>query len=316
MNALPEEPNLLPGVTVDGEDRRCGFVALVGAPNAGKSTLLNTLVGSKLSIVSPKVQTTRRRVLGIAEVGASQLIFVDTPGIFVPRVRLERAMVAAAWQGAGDADLIVVLVDASHGSVDEDSQGLIARLGAEHRQAILALNKIDLIRRDRLLALSATLNQDGVFTDTFMISALTGNGVDDLRTVLAARVPPGPWHFPADQLSDMPMRLLAAEITREKLFIQLYQELPYSATVETETWEEFGDGSVKISQVIFVERDSQRAIVIGKGGQRLRKLGEASRHELEEMMERRVHLKLFVKVRGDWTDDPERYREMGLDFTP
>ncbi len=315
MNALPDDHTLLPGADVDGESRRCGFVALVGAPNAGKSTLLNTLVGSKLSIVSPKVQTTRRRVLGIAEAGSSQLIFVDTPGIFVPKVRLERAMVAAAWQGAGDADLIVVLVDASHGTVDDDSRGLMARLGAEHRQAILALNKIDLIKRDRLLALAAALNQDGLFTDTFMISALTGNGVADLRAMLAARVPPGPWHFPADQLSDMPMRLLAAEITREKLFIQLYQELPYSATVETETWEEFADGSVKISQVIFVERDSQRALVIGKGGQRLRKLGEASRHELEEMLERRVHLKLFVKVRGDWTDDPERYREMGLDFT-
>jgi GTP-binding protein Era len=297
-------------------DPRCGFVALVGAPNAGKSTLLNTLVGSKLSIVSPKVQTTRRRVLGIAEAGASQLIFVDTPGIFVPRDRLERAMVSAAWQGAGDADLIVVLVDASHGTADDDSRGLIARLEAEHRRAILALNKIDLIRRDRLLALAAALNQGGLFTDTFMISALTGDGVGDLRDMLAARVPPGPWHFPADQLSDMPMRLLAAEITREKLFLQLYQELPYSSTVETETWEEFDDGSVRIAQVIFVERDSQRAIMIGKGGQRLRKLGEASRKELEELLERRVHLKLFVKVRSDWTDDPERYREMGLDFTP
>jgi GTP-binding protein Era len=293
-------PSLLPSPSDGVVDPRCGFVALVGAPNAGKSTLLNTLVGSKLSIVSPKVQTTRRRVLGIAEAGASQLIFVDTPGIFVPRDRLERAMVSAAWQGAGDADLIVVLVDASHGTADDDSRGLIARLEAEHRRAILALNKIDLIRRDRLLALAAALNQGGLFTDTFMIS----------------RVPPGPWHFPADQLSDMPMRLLAAEITREKLFLQLYQELPYSSTVETETWEEFDDGSVRIAQVIFVERDSQRAIMIGKGGQRLRKLGEASRKELEELLERRVHLKLFVKVRSDWTDDPERYREMGLDFTP
>jgi GTP-binding protein Era len=318
MTVVPDHPHPPDdaGGGVGAEDRRCGFVALVGAPNAGKSTLLNTLVGSKLSIVSPKVQTTRRRVLGIAEAGTSQLIFVDTPGIFVPRVRLERAMVSAAWQGAGDADLIVVLVDASGGAVDEDSRGLIARLQAEHRPAILALNKIDLIRRDRLLALAAVLNQGGLFTDTFMISALTGDGVEDLRRVLAARVPPGPWHFPADQLSDMPMRLLAAEITREKLFLQLYQELPYSSTVETETWEEFADGSVRIAQVIFVERDSQRAIVIGKGGQRLRKLGEASRHELEELLEQRVHLKLFVKVRGDWTDDPERYREMGLDFTP
>ena len=315
MSVVPEDLDLLPGADVEGENRRCGFIALLGSPNAGKSTLLNTLVGSKLSIVSPKVQTTRRRVLGIAEVGTSQLIFVDTPGIFVPRVRLERAMVAAAWQGAGDADAIVVLVDASHGTVDDDSRGLMARLESEQRTAILALNKIDLIKRDRLLALAASLNQGGLFTDTFMISALTGDGVADLRATLAARVPPGAWHFPADQLSDMPMRLLAAEITREKLFLQLYQELPYSATVETETWEEFSDGSVRMAQVIFVERDSQRAIVIGKGGQRLRKIGEASRRELEEMMERRVHLKLFVKVREDWTDDPERYREMGLDFS-
>ena len=296
--------------------RRCGFVALVGAPNAGKSTLLNTLVGQKLSIVSPKVQTTRRRVLGIATAGASQLIFVDTPGIFAPRRRLDRAMVAAAWQGAGDADLVVVLVDASSGRVDDDSEGLIGRLKDGGRPAILALNKIDLIRRDKLLALSERLNRDGIFTDTFMISALTGSGVEDLRTLLAGRVPEGPWHFPEDQISDMPMRLLAAEVTREKMFLQLYQELPYSSTVETETWEEFKDGSVRIAQVIFVERDSQRAIVIGKGGQRLRKLGETSRLELEEMLERRVHLKLFVKVREDWTDDPERYREMGLDFTP
>ena len=297
-------------------ETRCGFVALVGAPNAGKSTLLNTLVGQKLSIVSPKVQTTRRRVLGIATTGASQIIFVDTPGIFAPKRRLDRAMVAAAWQGAGDADLVVVLVDASSGKIDEDSTGLIARLKEENRQAILALNKIDLIKRDRLLALSASLNESGVFSETFMISALTGNGVGDLAKLLAARVPPGPWHFPEDQISDMPMRLLAAEVTREKLFLQLYQELPYSSTVETETWEEFKDGSVRIAQVIFVERDSQRAIVIGKGGARIRSLGESSRRELEEMLERRVHLKLFVKVREDWTDDPERYREMGLDFTP
>ncbi|MEI7610690.1 MAG: GTPase Era, partial [Rhodospirillaceae bacterium] len=258
--------------------------------------------------------TTRRRVLGIATAGASQIIFVDTPGIFAPKRRLDRAMVAAAWQGAGDADLVVVLVDASSGKIDEDSTGLIRRLKEEGRTAILALNKIDLIRRDKLLALSARLNEDGVFSETFMISALTGNGVADLSKLLADRVPPGPWHFPEDQLSDMPMRLLAAEITREKLFLQLYQELPYSSTVETETWEEFQDGSVRISQVIFVERDSQRAIVIGKGGARIRSLGESSRRELEEMLERRVHLKLFVKVREDWTDDPERYREMGLEF--
>ena len=313
--ATPETGEATPQAPAARTDTRCGFVALLGAPNAGKSTLLNTLVGQKLSIVSPKVQTTRRRVLGIATEGESQIIFVDTPGIFAPKRRLDRAMVAAAWQGAGDADLVVVLVDVSSGKVDQDSTGLIAKLKEERRQAILALNKIDLIRRDKLLALSARLNESGMFSETFMISALTGNGVADLSKLLAARVPAGPWHFPEDQLSDMPMRLLAAEITREKLFLQLYQELPYSSTVETETWEEFKDGSVRIAQVIFVERDSQRAIVIGKGGARLRSLGESSRRELEEMMERRVHLKLFVKVREDWTDDPERYREMGLDFT-
>ena len=296
-------------------DPRCGFVALVGAPNAGKSTLLNTLVGQKLSIVSPKVQTTRRRVLGIATVGTSQVVFVDTPGIFAPRRRLDRAMVAAAWQGAGDADLLVVLVDAASGKVDDDSAGLVSRLKDEGRTAILALNKVDLIRRDKLLALAARLNEAGVFSDTFMISALTGDGVGDLLRILAERVPAGPWHFPEDQLTDLPMRLLAAEITREKLFTQLYQELPYSSTVETEVWEEFRNGSVRLTQVIYVESESQRAIVIGKGGSRLRALGESSRKELEEMMERRVHLKLFVKVREDWTDDPERYREMGLDFT-
>ncbi|MEI8394035.1 MAG: GTPase Era [Rhodospirillaceae bacterium] len=303
-------------MTENTEQTRCGFVALVGAPNAGKSTLLNTVVGSKLSIVSPKVQTTRRRVLGIATEGACQIIYVDTPGIFAPKQRLERAMVAAAWQGAGDADLVVVLVDASLKNVDEDTRNLVGRMKDVRRPALLALNKIDLIRRDRLLALSAELNRDGVFTDTFMISALTGNGVGDLKAELARRLPPGPWHYPEDQLSDMPMRLLAAEITREKLFLQLYQELPYASTVETETWEELADGSVRISQVIFVERDSQRAIVIGKGGQRIRSLGETSRLELEKLMEQRVHLKLFVKVREHWSEDPERYREMGLDFAP
>ncbi len=313
MTSLPQSPT--PSLSDQDANHRCGFVALVGAPNAGKSTLLNTLVGSKLSIVSPKVQTTRRRVLGIATEGLSQIIYVDTPGIFSPKKRLERAMVAAAWQGAGDADVIVVLVDASHGRADEDSKALLARLREERRPAILALNKVDLIRRDRLLALAAALNDDAPFTDTFMISALTGDGVDDLRAVLAARLPLGPWHFPEDQLSDIPMRLLAAEITREKLFRQLHQELPYSSTVETETWEEFADGSVRIAQVIFVERDSQRAIVIGKGGTRLRSLGESSRMDLEAMLERRVHLKLFVKVRGNWTEDPERYEAMGLDFS-
>jgi GTP-binding protein Era len=295
---------------------RCGFVALVGAPNAGKSTLLNRLVGTKLSIVSPKVQTTRRRVLGIATEGDAQVIYVDTPGIFTPKRRLERAMVSAAWQGAGDADLIVLVVDAALKRVDEDTRAIIARFDDERRPAVLALNKIDLMRRDRLLALTQELNRDGRFTDTFMISATSGDGVDDLRAALAARLPAGPWLYPEDQLSDLPVRLLAAEITREKLFLQLHQELPYASTVETESWEEFKDGSVRISQVIFVQRDSQRAIVIGKGGQRLRALGEAARLEMESFLERRVHLKLFIKVREDWLEDPERYREMGLEYDP
>ncbi|WP_051340098.1 GTPase Era [Azospirillum halopraeferens] len=297
------------------EHPRCGFVALVGAPNAGKSTLLNALIGAKVSIVSPKVQTTRTRVLGITIADDSQLLFVDTPGIFKPKRRLDRAMVAAAWQGAGDADLIGVLVDASRRGVDDDTRGIIERLKEEGRNAILVLNKIDLVRqRESLLTLAEELNRDGLFTDTFMVSATTGDGVDDLRAFLAGRVPEGPWLYPEDQISDMPMRLLAAELTREKLFLQLHQELPYSATVETESWEEFQDGSVKISQVIFVQRESQKAIVLGKGGQRIKQIGQAARSELEAMLERRVHLMLFVKVRENWLDDPERYGVWGLDF--
>ena len=296
------------------ENPRCGFVALVGAPNAGKSTLLNTMIGAKVSIVSPRVQTTRTRVLGIATEGDSQVIFVDTPGIFAPKKRLERAMVAAAWQGASDADLVVQLVDAARKSIDADTRAIVAKLKESGRKAILALNKIDLIKRDKLLALSAELNAEGIYTDTFMISAETGNGVDDLRRHLASRMPEGPWHFPSDQLSDIPMRLLAAEIVREKLFLQLYQELPYSATVEPEGWEEFDDGSVKISMVVFTERDSQKAIILGKGGQRIKQIGAAARLELEEMLERRVHLFLHVKVREEWTNDPERYRDWNLDY--
>ncbi|WP_207462503.1 GTPase Era [Azospirillum sp. SYSU D00513] len=296
------------------ENPRCGFVALVGAPNAGKSTLLNAMIGSKVSIVSPKVQTTRTRVLGITIAGDSQLIFVDTPGIFRPKRRLDRAMVQAAWQGSEDADLTAVLFDASRRSIDEDTQGIVAKLKEQGRKAILILNKIDLVKRDVLLGFADSFNQEGVFTDIFMISAETGDGVEDLRKFLAARVPEGPWHYPEDQISDMPMRLLAAEVTREKLFLQLHQELPYSATVETEVWEEFDDGSVKISQVIYVQRESQKAIVLGKGGQRIKALGQAARTDLNEMLERRVHLILFVKVREGWVDDPERYEAWGLDF--
>lgn len=304
---------LLPVSTMP-EHPRCGFVALVGAPNAGKSTLLNAMIGSKVSIVSPKVQTTRTRVLGITIEGDSQLIFVDTPGIFKPKRRLDRAMVAAAWQGADDADLIGVLYDVSRRGIDDDTLSIVARLKDQGREAILILNKIDLVKRDALLAIADTFQKEGVFTDIFMVSAFTEDGVADLRKFLAVRMPDGPWHFPEDQISDMPMRLLAAEITREKLFLQLHQELPYSATVETEEWEEFEDGSVKISQVVFVQRESQKAIVLGRGGQRIKALGKAARLELEEMLERRVHLILFVKVREGWVDDPERYRAWGLDF--
>ncbi|MFE0753321.1 GTPase Era [Inquilinus sp. NPDC058860] len=293
---------------------RCGFVALIGAPNAGKSTLLNTLVGTKVAIVSPKVQTTRSRVLGILTEGAAQIVFVDTPGIFKPRRRLDRAMVAAAWGGAAEADLVLLLVDASLKGVREETRGIVGKLAETKRQAILILNKTDAVRPEVLLALAADLNASGVFTDTFMISALTGDGVDDLRRHLAAHLPEGPWLFPDDQVSDMPMRLLAAEITREKLFLRLQQELPYAVAVETESWEEQPDGSVRISQIIYVQRDGQKAIVLGRGGQMIKAVGTAARLELEEITEQRVHLSLFVKVRENWLDDPARYSVWGLDY--
>jgi len=293
--------------------RRCGFVALLGAPNVGKSTLLNTLVGSKVSIVSPKVQTTRSRVLGICIRGPAQVVFVDTPGIFEPRRRLDRAMVQAAWQGAGDADLIVLLVDAKLG-VDGDTRRIVDGLRKTKRKAVLVLNKIDAVKRTGLLKLAETLNGEGVFTDIFMISALTGDGVDDLAGHLADGVPEGPWLYPEDQITDIPMRLLAAEITREKLYLQLHQELPYSAAVETESWQEFDDGSVRIGQVVYVQRPSQKAIVLGKGGQRIKALGAAAREELMTLFDRKVHLFIHVKTREKWADDPERYRDLGLEF--
>ena len=291
---------------------RCGYVAIIGAPNAGKSTLLNLLAGTKLSIVSPKVQTTRSRVLGIRIEGDAQVVFVDTPGIFQPRRRLDRAMVHAAWEGAGDADLVLLLIDAERG-IDADAQRILANLRDGGRKVAVALNKVDLVRRSNLLELAAKLNETGVVTDIFMISALTGDGVSDLLDNLAKRLPEGPWLFPEDQLSDVPMRQLAAEITREKLFLQLHQELPYAATVETETWEEFDNGDVRIGQVVFVQREGQRAIILGKGGRQIRAIGEAARTELQELLERKVHLFLHVKVREQWVDDPERYRAMGLD---
>lgn len=298
----------------DSAPTRCGFIALVGAPNAGKSTLLNALTGVKVSIVSPKVQTTRARVLGITIEGTAQLVFVDTPGVFQPKRRLDRAMVAAAWQGADESDRVAVLFDASRRKgIDEDTKRIVDRLKQEGRRALLVLNKIDLIPRDRLLGLAAEFSAEGIFDEIFMVSALTGDGLDRLRRFLADWAPEGPWHYPDDHITDMPMRLLAAEITREKLFLQLHQELPYAATVETEVWEQFDDGSVKISQVIFVRKDSQKAIVLGKGGTRIRAIGESARRELEEFMEQRIHLKLFVKVRDDWEEDPERYAPWGLD---
>jgi GTPase len=293
--------------------RRCGYVALVGAPNAGKSTLLNQLIGAKVSIVSPKVQTTRARVLGITVAGEAQLIFIDTPGIFAPKRRLERAMVAAAWAGAEDADLVVLLVDAARG-VDEDTRRILDGLRSAGRRAVLALNKVDLVEPQRLLPLTDALRREGIFDAVFMVSALSGDGVEDLRRHLAAALPQGPWLYPEDQLTDLPQRLIAAEVTREQVFLQLHQELPYATLVETEGWEEREDGSIKISQVIHIQRPGQKAIVLGKGGRQIKDIGARARSELERMLGRRVHLFLFVRVSEDWTEDRERYKAMGLEF--
>lgn len=292
---------------------RCGYVAVVGAPNAGKSTLVNQMVGTKVSIVSPKVQTTRFRVLGIVLVGDGQLILVDTPGIFQPKKRLERAMVAAAWGGAADADLVCVLVDVDRG-YDDDTKAIVGRLKAADRKAVLVLNKVDLVRRDELLGLTAALNETGIFTDTFMVSALKNDGVADLLAFLAERLPAGPWMFPEDQVSDLPQRLLAAEITREKAFLNLHQELPYSLMVETEQWEERDDGSARIDQVIYVQRESQKPIVLGKGGRQIKAIGAAARAELEHLLERRIHLFIHVKVKEDWADRRGFYSDIGLEF--
>ena len=292
---------------------RCGFVALLGAPNVGKSTFVNALVGSKVSIVSRKVQTTRMLVRGIAVEANAQLILIDTPGLFAPTRRLDRAMVSAAWAGAHDADLVALIVDAKRG-VDDETAVILNRLPELRAPKMVILNKIDLLEKPPLLALAADLNASIPFAATFMVSALTGDGVGDVRAWLAARVPEGPWHYPADQLSDAPLRQLAAEITREKLYDRLHQELPYASTVETDRWTELKDGSVRIEQTIFVERESQRKIVVGKRGQALKAVGADSRREIAELIEAPVHLFLFVKVREDWADDPERYREMGLEF--
>ncbi|WP_436642102.1 GTPase Era [Microbaculum sp. FT89] len=292
---------------------RCGFVALIGAPNAGKSTLLNRLVGAKVSIVTHKVQTTRTLVRGIALRENTQIVFVDTPGIFSPRRRLDTAMVRTAWSGATDADLVVLLADARKG-LDEGAAAILARLADVKQPKFLALNKIDTMRRDNLLEVVAGFNEALQFDETFLISALTGDGVDDLFAAISERMPEGPWHYPEDQLSDFPMRQLAAEITREKLYLRLHKELPYESHVETETWEERKDGSVRIEQVIYVTRDSQKAIVLGKGGRTIKDIGAAAREDLAEILGVPVHLFLFVKVREAWADDPERYRELGLEF--
>jgi GTPase len=307
------EPNKTDTLPPAGANTKCGFVALIGAPNAGKSTLLNALVGSKVTIVSHKVQTTRALIRGIAVTEESQIIFVDTPGIFAPKRRLDRAMVTTAWSGAHEADLVGVMIDARKG-IDEEAEALLERLSDVKTRKILILNKIDVVPRDTLLALTKSANDKAKFEATFMISALTGDGVADLRTWLGERMPPSPWLYPADQMSDAPMRQLAAEITREKLFERLHQELPYHSTVETESWKELRNGEIRIEQTIYVERESQRKIVIGKGGQTLRSIGEGARREITEIAETKVHLFLFVKVREGWGDDPERYRAMGLEF--
>jgi GTPase len=292
---------------------RCGFVALIGAPNVGKSTLVNALVGSKVTIVSRKVQTTRALIRGIAIDNDAQIILVDTPGIFSPKRRLDRAMVSTAWSGAHDADLVCVLIDAKIG-IDEEADGILGKLSGVAHEKVLVVNKIDLVPREKLLALTKAANDRLPFARTFMISALSGDGVDDLRHALGRMVPPGPFHYPEDQMSDAPMRQLAAEITREKIFLKLHQELPYQSTVETDSWTERKDKSIRIEQTIFVERESQRKIVLGKGGATIKSIGEESRKEIGEIVGVPVHLFLFVKVRENWSDDPDRYREMGLEF--
>jgi GTP-binding protein Era len=309
MSEIPEAaaPIAAPG------DRRCGFVAIVGAPNVGKSTLVNALVGAKVTIVSPKVQTTRAIMRGIAIQGDAQLIFVDTPGIFSPRRRLDRAMVATAWSGAQDADVVALMIDAKRGLEDE-SAAIAEKLANVSAPKILIVNKIDLVAKPSLLGLVAAANEGAHYAATFMVSALSGYGVAEVKKWLAAHVPEGPWHYPEDQISDAPLRALASEITREKIYLRLHQELPYHSTVETESWEERKDGSVRIGQTIFVERESQRKIVLGKGGQTIKAIGALARQEIAEIIEKPVHLFLFVKVREGWGDDPERYREMGLQF--
>ena len=308
--AEPERPQGAPSAPAT----RCGFVALIGAPNAGKSTLLNALVGAKISIVTPKVQTTRTLVRGIACEGPAQLVFVDTPGIFAPRRRLDRAMVGTAWGSTQDADIVALLIDARKGVTEQD-EAILSGLAEIGSLKALIINKIDLVEKPRLLGLAQSLNERTAFASTSMISALAGDGVADLKRWFAAHVPSGPWLYPEDQISDAPLRQLAAEITREKLYLRLHQELPYQSTVETEVWRELKDGSVRIEQTVYVERESQRKIVLGKGGATIKAIGAAARADIAAAIEQPVHLFLFVKVREGWSDDPERYRGMGLEFS-
>lgn len=300
---------------------RCGFAAIIGAPNAGKSTLINALVGSKVAIVSPKVQTTRMPVRGIAINGETQIVFVDTPGIFRPRRRLDRAMVTSAWSGAEEADAVLLIVDAADLTADANSPGardtraiLEGLKQGKSKKKALVLNKIDGMKRTDLLPLVERFHAEGVFEDVFLVSALKGEGVADVAAWVAARMPDGPWLYPEDQAVDIPSRLLAAEVTREKIYLRLHDELPYSSAVETEKWEERRDGSVKIDQVIYVQRDGQKAIVLGKGGATIKTIGALAREELEKLFGRRVHLFLFVKVREDWAENSEHYKEIGLDY--
>ena len=291
----------------------CGFCAIIGAPNAGKSTLVNQLTGSKVSIVSHKVQTTRARIRAIAIEGATQMVLVDTPGIFKPKRLLDTAMVANAWGGAGDADAVVLLVDGRPG-VTDDAKAIMAHLKSTNAKAMLVINKIDLMKREDLFKVAEAFNAEFNFGQTFMVSALNGSGTNDLRKAIAAKMPPGPWLYPEDQVADLQLRFMASEMTREKIYERLHEELPYSSTVETEGWEERKDGSVKIDQVIYVERDSQKAIVLGKRGAQVKLIGQLARAEMEKEFERKVHLFLFVKVRENWTQDKERLRMMGLDI--
>lgn len=303
----------------DQETQKFGFVAVIGEPNAGKSTLINNMIGTKVSIVSPKVQTTRTRVLGIAIENDAQIVFVDTPGIFNPpqkggaKNKMERAIVASAWEGIADAEIILLLVDASK-KIGDATKLIIERLQNEtNKPCILVLNKIDKIKREKLLDLSAKLNEVHNFEATFMLSALKGSGIQDLLKYLEKHLPEGIWHYPEDQVTDMPVRLMAAEVTREKLFKMMHQELPYHLTVETDKWDAFDDGSIKIDQTIFIAREAHKKIILGKGGEMIKKIGQMAREDLEEILETRVHLKLFVKVRENWLDEEEHYSVWGLD---